>query len=172
MTAVLAFLLVLPGCTADSGRPPAPRPPGAGAPAFRLVAFDSCADALAGLKAAAKGAVGPWGLGVGAMRAFAAAEGGPVSDRAAVQLGPAVGRRAEAPAFSGTNSHESAVDEPDLVKTDGRRIVTVSRGVLRVVDPASRRVTGQVELAAPDSPARYAEMSLLMHGDRALVLVS
>ena len=38
---------------------------------------------------------------------------------------------------SGTNSHEAGVDEPDLVKTDGHRIVTVAGGVLRVVDAAS-----------------------------------
>jgi uncharacterized secreted protein with C-terminal beta-propeller domain len=169
-TAVVAFLFALPGCTADPDPPPAPRPPAPGAPAFRLVAFDSCADALAGLKAAAKDVVGPWGLGEWAVP-LTAAEGAPMSDRAAAAPAGAVGRRDDAPAFSGTNTHESGVDEPDLIKTDGRRIVTVSRGVLRVVDPASRRVTGQVELAAPDSPDGYTEMSLLMHGDRALVLV-
>ena len=27
---------------------------------------------------------------------------------------------------SGTNNHEAGADEPDLVKTDGRRIVTVT----------------------------------------------
>jgi uncharacterized secreted protein with C-terminal beta-propeller domain len=164
-TAALALLLLLPGCTADPDRPPAPRPPGAAAPpAFRLVAFDSCADALTGLKAAAKKVVGPyWGV------PLSAAEGA-VADRAAAPAG-AGDQREKAPAFSGTNNHEAAADEPDLVKTDGRRIVTVNRGMLRVVDPASRRISGEVEVAAPDSPARYAEMSLLLHGDRALVLV-
>ena len=32
-----------------------------------------------------------------------------------------------APRYSGTNTHEAGVDEPDLVKTDGRRIVTRRR---------------------------------------------
>ena len=33
----------------------------------------------------------------------------------------------EQPSYSGTNTHEAGVDEPDLVKTDGRRIVTRHR---------------------------------------------
>lgn len=170
LTTVLALLLLVSGCTADPERPREPRPPGAAAPAFRLVAFDSCADALAGLKAAAKDAVGPWGLGGWGMPLAAAAEGGAVSDRAAAAPG-AVARQDEAPAFSGTNTHESGVDEPDLVKTDGRRIIVVGRGLLRVVDPATRRVTGQVDLAGSDDAVRYAQLSLLLHGDHALVLV-
>jgi hypothetical protein len=76
------------------------------------------------------------------------------------------------PSFSGTNTHEAGVDEPDLVKTDGRRIVTVSRGVLRVIDPAGRLMTGRLDFAAgPDDQTRWAEATLLLHGDRALVLV-
>ncbi len=38
-----------------------------------------------------------------------------------------------------TNIHEAGVDEPDLVKTDGRRIFLVNQGALQVVDPATRR---------------------------------
>jgi uncharacterized secreted protein with C-terminal beta-propeller domain len=167
-TVILALLLLLPGCTADPDRPRAPRSASAGpAPAFRLVAFDSCADALTGLKAAAKAAVGPWGLGEWGVQLWASAERAGVSMAPAAPAG-AFDQRAEAPAFSGTNTHEADVDEPDLVKTDGRRIVTVTGGVLRVVDPATRRITGRLGL---DTPAQYADMSLLLHGDRALVLV-
>lgn len=166
--AALAGLLLVPGCTAGSPRPATPAPP-APAPAFRLVAFDSCAELLAGLKAAAKKAVGPWGFG-GAVLLAAAAEGGFATDRAAVPAGP-TNKTDPAQAYSSTNTNEAGVDEPDLVKTDGRRIVVVGHGRLRVVDPATRRVTGQIDLAGSDANLRYAQLSLLLHGDRALVLV-
>jgi len=54
-----------------------------------------------------------------------------------------------APAFSGTNVQEQGVDEPDTVKTDGRRIVTLTAGVLHVIDPATRRATGRLDSASP-----------------------
>jgi hypothetical protein len=77
--------------------------------------------------------------------------------------------KAAAPAYSGTNVHEQGVDEPDLVKTDGRRIVTVQQNVLRVVDAASRKQTGRVQLlGVPDGAG---EADLLLAGDRALVLM-
>ena len=56
------------------------------------------------------------------------------------------------PDHSTTNMHEAGVDEPDLVKTDGNRVITVSGGVLRVVDAATRKVTGSLRLS-DDEPA-------------------
>ncbi len=153
--------LTLAGCTARPPAPP-PRDPGVPAGALRLVAFDSCDEALRQLRAATKASVGPWGLGPdGDIVPLAAAERAPVG---------AVAKDAGAsPAgFSGTTVHEAGVDEPDLVKTDGRRIVTVARGVLSVVDPASRRLTGRLVL---DATARGGAANLLLHGDRALVLL-
>ena len=38
------------------------------------------------------------------------------------------------PDFSGTNTQELDVDEPDIVKTDGRRIFAVTDRTLRVID--------------------------------------
>ena len=50
--------------------------------------------------------------------------------------------------YSGTNTHEAGVDEPDLVKTDGRRIVTViGRRRCGWSTPPRRTVTGSVDLA-------------------------
>ena len=72
------------------------------------------------------------------------------------------------PAYSGTNDHEVGVDEPDLVKTDGRRIVTVTGGVLRVVDVATAKVTGELNIA--DQSGGFAPANLLLDGDHALVL--
>ncbi|MGW0435284.1 beta-propeller domain-containing protein [Micromonospora sp. NPDC003197] len=74
-------------------------------------------------------------------------------------------------AHSSTNTHESGVDEPDLVKTDGRRIVTVHQGKLRVTDPAARRVTGELDLMPGADRTSLGEINLLLHGDRALVLI-
>src|SRR5919206_170118 len=74
--------------------------------------------------------------------------GGGAASRAAAAPGAAAPADAT-PDFSGTNTHEVGVDEPDLVKTDGKRIVTVSGGVLRVVDAASWRLTGSLSLALP-----------------------
>lgn len=146
---------------------------------YRLVFFDSCADALADLRAAAKEVVGPYGL-PGAWDALvdippvlvteerAAADGRFTADAPAAipesAGGPAAGPAAD---HSRTTVHEAGVDEPDLVKTDGRRIVTVSNGRLSVVDVASRRLVGVVDLLASD--VGY-DATLLLAGDHALVL--
>lgn len=149
---------------------------------IKLVAYDTCESALAELKAAALPHVGPYGLageqhlavdlggradsGDGAAVAAEAqpdARGG-----AAAPAAPEPGGREQASkdggGHSGTNVHESGVDEPDLVKTDGRRVVTVTNGVLTVVDVATRERTARVSL-----PGGYANQ-LLLDGDRALVL--
>jgi hypothetical protein len=76
------------------------------------------------------------------------------------------------PAYSGTNDYVAGVDEPDLVKTDGRRIVTVANGVLEVIDAASRTVTGRLGLSATGGDMSYQPANLLLSGDHALVLTS
>jgi hypothetical protein len=135
---------------------------------MKLVAFDSCDQLLTDLRGAARKSVGPWGLPSNASTGIPEAmlrDGREA--RAATGSGTRSMAIADAPAFSGTNVHEQGVDEPDVVKTDGRRIVTVDRGVLRVVDAATRALTGQLSLgASATGPA-----DLLIAGDRALVLV-
>ncbi|WP_185734678.1 beta-propeller domain-containing protein [Micromonospora globispora] len=172
--ALVASLALVTGCTAE----PVPAPPGdrkVPAGSFRLVAFDSCAEALQQLKTAVKAYVGPWGFGPnGDVRTFGRAEqaGAPAAKQADAAPGAnAAGAGdtaagAAAPGYSGTNTHEAGVDEPDLVKTDGKRIVTVNHGKLYVIDPATRRLTGELKLA----PGGF-EDSLLLQGDRALVLL-
>jgi Beta propeller domain len=173
--APLALLAALAGCTSSDPDPEPPRrdqvlPAGA----FKLVAFDTCAEALKDMKSAAKQYVGPWGFG-----GWGGRDGGiPLQAADAARAGAenaggaSSANKAAVPDYSGTNTHEAGVDEPDIVKTDGQRIVTVSRGVLHVVDAASRKVTGELDLASgTDDPRRWGTMSLLLHGDRALVLV-
>lgn len=135
-----------------------------------LVSYDTCETALAEMKSRLMPKVGPYGLD----------EPMPVEDtggdagagRAAPNAAPAEGsaksaesaESAESPGYSTTNVHEKGVDEPDLVKTDGKRVVSVADGVLRVVDVASRAQTAKVPLEAG-----YATQ-LLLAGDRALVM--
>ncbi|WP_406079478.1 beta-propeller domain-containing protein [Micromonospora sp. NBC_00858] len=176
--ALVAGLALVTGCTAE----PVPAPPrdqGVPAGGFRLVAFDSCAEALQQLRTAAKAYVGPWGFGPnGDIRTFGGAEqaGAPAgakrADAASGANAAAPGDTAAGaagPGYSGTNTHEAGVDEPDLVKTDGKRIVTVNQGKLYVIDPVTRQLTGELKLA----PGGFggAEDSLLLQGDRALVLL-
>ncbi|SCL60849.1 Secreted protein containing C-terminal beta-propeller domain [Micromonospora citrea] len=154
----LAALTLLGGSAVPS---PGDPPPGHRPFTPRLVAFDSCAEALNGLRAAARASVGPWGFTDGWRTAF----GGLPKAESGARVSAAA-----APEHSTTNNHEVGADEPDLVKTDGRRIVTVGRGVLRVVDPAARRETGRVDLARALPDPGWGEQKLLLHGDRALVL--
>jgi uncharacterized secreted protein with C-terminal beta-propeller domain len=66
---------------------------------------------------------------------------------------------------SGTNVQEAGVDEPDIVKSDGRRIFAIAAGRLNAIDArtAPPRLLGSLEL-----PVYGGE--LLLRGDRALVI--
>lgn len=160
--------LVLAGCTVNGATPPSgPAAVLEHSGQVRLVAFDSCEQALGELRKAMLPLVGPYGLGGGGGRDL----GGVAEDAAAAP--PAAGqpqRSAEqnqdtATEHSGTTTHEAGVDEPDLVKTDGRRIVTVIDGTLRVVDAASRTLTASLPLPEPGGMDQ-----LLLSGDHALVI--
>jgi hypothetical protein len=74
--------------------------------------------------------------------------------------------------YSGTNTATPGVDEPDLVKTDGRRIVTISGAVLRVVDAQTHQLTGVIDLSSGGQLAGWNPASLLLAGNHALVLFS
>jgi hypothetical protein len=74
--------------------------------------------------------------------------------------------------YSVTNTATPGVDEPDLVKTDGRRIVTISGGVLRVVDAQTHQLTGVIDLSSGGQFAGWNPASLLLAGNHALVLFS
>ncbi|HYN95289.1 MAG TPA: beta-propeller domain-containing protein, partial [Pilimelia sp.] len=185
--AALVLLLALSGCTGDSDTPGGKvfQDPGVPTGALRLVAFDTCDDLLVGLRGAAKAAVGPWGFNNGG-REMAAGGAVPDGARAAAPGGGTEDKAASAGStstYSKTNAHEAGADEPDLVKTDGRRIVTVAGGVVRVIDVASRRTSGSLDLAAnlsggrrPDAaPEVEAKLragftNLLLAGDHVLLL--
>ena len=159
------------GSTAGSNLPPWA---GSAAAIARLVTYDSCEQTLNALIESTKGQVGPYGLGTD-VRLFS---GGPApaareaaGDSAAGSGEELAGVPAPAAApgagqgYSGTNVHETGVDEPDLVKTDGRRLLTVTDGVLRVTDVATRRLVGELRLGPRSWPDQ-----ILLYGDRALLI--
>jgi hypothetical protein len=171
-----AVLLGVSGSTAPppppSGRGPGPAArgelPNARPAAMLLSNYNSCSDLLAGLRAHTAAHTRAWGLPGGGGLVYASG-----AKRVAAAGGPAVigtdtTADGDTGATSTTNDQVAGVDEPDLMKTDGERIVTVTDGVLRVVDAQTQQVTGTLDLsiyAGADSA------QLLVDGDHALVLL-
>ena len=122
-----------------------------------LVRFDDCDTLLDYLHTEYSARVGPWGFDGGGWfgpMPMVEAEMDMASDDMAEAAAPTQGVATSATAapvegvdFSGTNVQELGVDEADIVKTDGRRIFTVSAGRLVVVDAASRGTAGSVAVA-------------------------
>ena len=167
-------LLVISGCTGGAVRSAAHQDVAVRSGPVRLTSFHGCGEELAALRKAAEASVGPYGLpGLASSvngAAYPAAAAG--AAQAAAGAGAAAAVPAAVPAHSGTNDYVAGVDEPDLVKTDGRRIVTVADGVLEVIDAASRTVTGRLDLSAPGEDIAYQPANLLLSGDHALLLTS
>jgi hypothetical protein len=141
--------------------------------AVSLVAFNSCDKALTGLRQAAWPYIGPFGFGGPSPMMDAA---GGIADAPMVADGQTSmraeqGQKAAAPTpsapaadHSTTNTHEVGVDEPDIVKTDGKRLVSIVNGQLKVIDVASRKVTGTLDLP------NLSISQMLLSGDRALLV--
>jgi uncharacterized secreted protein with C-terminal beta-propeller domain len=92
---------------------------------------------------------------------------GAVGDMPTTTAAPVAGAPAvDQTTFSGTNVQEAGIDEPDVVKTDGRRVFAVADGTLRVLDVtgAEPRLVGSLAL----EPGY--DHQLLLRGDRLLVL--
>src|SRR5690242_6309939 len=165
--AILAgCLLVMSGCTGGAVQRAAHQDAAMRSGPVRLTSFHGCGEELAALRRAAEASVGPDGL-----PGQASAMNG-TAYPAAAGAGAATAAPAAVPAYSGTNDYVAGVDEPDLVKTDGRRIVTVAGGVLEVIDAASRALTGHLELSTAGGDMAYQPANLLLSGDHALVLTS
>ena len=136
----------------------------------RLIAFPTCRALLTYAHANATRAGGGIGVPVRAVGVVAPPLRAP---QPLVTASPGVAPGASAtpveggtPTFSSTNVQEAGIDEPDIVKTDGRRIVAISDNVLRVVDVSGETPTlvGSLKL---DGGWAY---QLLLRGDRVLVI--
>ena len=175
--------------SADDGSAPAPSGTADGAVdgpvglfAAALEQFDSCEAFLSRVKADALEHVGPYGLqGHGGGRFF-----GPVDDFALEEAaadsafdGDDAGgfdRVAETVAaqaelvegvdFSGTNVQERGVDEPDIIKTDGNRVVVASYNRLIYFDVTPE---GPVERGSVNLEWGW-NQELLIDGDTAVVM--
>jgi uncharacterized secreted protein with C-terminal beta-propeller domain len=167
LSLVLAGAVAVPAATASAA--PKPRK----APRAHLAAFDSC-RALVGYAhryAAVAGGVGvPMRVGGQAETLEAPVQKTTTQESASGEIAPTAAPVAAAPdatpAFSGTNVQEAGIDEPDVVKTDGKHVYVVADGKLRVID-----VTGDapVVVGTLQLDGGYAHQ-LLIRGTRALVL--
>jgi len=127
----------------------APAAPSSG----RLVAFASCSKYLGYVKSHAAPFVTAYGIGQNV--------------RTAIPTPAAAGSaRGQAVDYSTTNVQEAGVDEPDLVKTDGRTLFTVENGQLESTDVASGKpkLLDTLELSAAYGA------QLLLAGDHLLVI--
>lgn len=130
-----------------------------------LRTFDGCGPLLSHVRERARPLVGPYGLpgsvgsvpeGVGGIEA-PGAQTGPAQAPLAAASGPAP--------FSQTNVQEAGIDEPDLVKNDGDRILAIARGALHYVSirEGAPRLAGTLAL-----PPGWGH-ELFLVGDRAIV---
>ena len=137
-----------------------------------LVAFTACDELLVHLQAEADERVGPYGLNGGRY-------GGPVMLEAAALAEDSMGggtpmfslRTAdqtlvEGQDYSGTNVQELGIDEPDLIKTDGRRILVIEDDRLHHVSVAGGTATLTDSLRIKGHWSRQ----MLLSGDRALLI--
>ena len=91
--------------------------------------------------------VGPWGFNRGGWERPAFRDGTDVGDLFEEGGIAEESASVEGVDHSGTNVQEAGVDEADIVKTDGRRIFTLSSGRLVVVDASGRTRAGTVTVA-------------------------
>ncbi|MEE8375611.1 MAG: beta-propeller domain-containing protein [Acidimicrobiia bacterium] len=131
-----------------------------------LVVFDACDTFLDYVISHAVDMVGPYGLDDptiypwfgGGLRAL---------DEAAV-VTQAAAADSSVPNYSSTNVQVIGVDEPDIVKTDGKRIVVLSEGNLIIAD-----VTGdEPEVTGRLNVGNHSIQSMFLSGDRVLMFGS
>ena len=178
-TVAVAVVLVAGACQSGVSRPETG--PGAAQPveatiplrlASSLRPFDGCGALLDHVRAQASASAAAFGMAASKGGFLMADELAAVAGRAPqASAGDAASpaRRdgtGGAPAgFSGTNVAEAGVDEPDTVKTDGRRIFAVARGRLQALEVTEGRPRLAGSLLLPGSGPH----DLLLAGDRLLV---
>ena len=130
-----------------------------------LVPFSDCDELLSHLKQEARERVGPYGLNyqggpfwgmpevlrgeIEIEMDVASAEPESTSGSDSGSSFSDAGGSSE-DSYTGTNVQEIGVDEPDIIKTDGNRILTVNNGVLShiAIDGSQGTKTDQIEISA------------------------
>ena len=174
IASITAIVVVLTAGGGGTSNPPAPLAQAPKLPSVRPAAMllktaSSCADLLQGLRSHAAASVGPYGF-PGSEPIAGVAIGAPEMGAAAElhAMDKAAAPAASADANSATNVQEAGVDEPDIVKTDGDRVITITDGTLRVINAGTRQVTGSLDLT---SYVGGQNAQLLVDGNSALVLL-
>jgi uncharacterized secreted protein with C-terminal beta-propeller domain len=161
--AVLAGCLPAPAAAARKSRPSA------------LPSFGSCASLLGYARRNARRTGGVTGVPTRAdalrpqvLLAPAPRPATAVADSVAAAPPATSGNAKAAPSFSSTNVQEAGVDEPDIVKTDGRTVFTVVDGRLNALDAtgAVPKLVGSLELTGSGGH------ELLLRGNRLLVMTT
>ena len=139
-----------------------------------LLAFDDCEDLHAYFKAETVadfeydldggGHYGEPGIARGEGAANADATGAPQAPGdPSPSPGPGFDAADETPDFSRTNNQETEVDEPDIVKTDGRRIYVLRHRLFLIYDANDLSLLSETELTGVDH-------QLLIDADDAVIL--
>lgn len=167
-----AVATALTACAPGSSGPPLGLPPDGGLlAAAELTRFEDCGDLVGHLRSEALARVTAGGLPGGGDHGLAVAEeavAAPAGADASTSAPGPASRAGSGPAgpYSRSNLQEAGVEEPDLAKSDGRRIVSVVDGRLRIID-----VTGdRPRVVATDPLEGLSGPRLLLHGQRVLVL--
>ncbi|SOC57225.1 beta-propeller domain-containing protein [Ornithinimicrobium cerasi] len=176
----LAAALALGGCSTT------PEPPGGGVttgpwdssaaraavtalPVGYLADFDDCGGLLTYYQANALELVTPYGIGGFGMGRDGSGVAVEDNSGGGDSGGEAAGGDSPVPReHSSTNVQEEGVDEADLVKTDGRIIVTTTGGRVRVVDVDTETVVSEVQM--PGRRDQVSPSELLLHGSTLVVL--
>lgn len=142
-----------------------------------LVTAADCNQLLGHLQAEGLERVGPYGFGGGYYGIDVMEAGEEMMDDSAsattVQASDGGDRDSaaggEGDSFSGTNNQERDVDEPDVVKTDGERLVIVSGQQIHVIDVtgAEPKIINTIEMTG-----NFWGGELFLSGDRAFVMAS
>ena len=141
-----------------------------------LRSFGDCATLLDYLRTETVSRVGPYGLDdgprFGIPEPFLVEEAEMMADDSAAQPAPAAESAQTSGGdgdFSATNVQVAGVDEPDIIKTDGNRILAVAQGRLHYVDVSGDqpRYLGSVDLTSESSWGWGHE--IFIRGDRAMV---
>ena len=138
----------------------------------QLVDFETCDAFLNHVKRVATEQVGPWGF---ESEGWFVASTVTAATTTAASRQDSVGASMLRPGvdYSATNVQELDVDEPDIVKTDGKRILALTGGILYYIDVSPgppELVSGLPLLSWGTTDLWYHQM--FMSGDTALVLAS
>ncbi len=158
-----------------------PAAPAAAKRSAKLAAFSSCASLVSyahrnarrtgggtGVPTRAGGIVPQVLASPGPVATDQAGTGGPPPPAAAMSPTATADAKEAAPSFSSTNVQEAGIDEPDVVKTDGKRVFAIANGTLYALlaQDGAPKIAGSLALTGSGSH------QILIRGDRVLVMTT